>query len=156
MTSEPGPRLSIADQIREAQRIEAISKRASRKPEKTVAEENSEAEESTSEALEAVKLRTQNLKLDQRQQDMGLRKALAYWAVFFVCVQLLAANVFFGIYLGHNAVKPDTAVMIAWLTSTVVEVIGILWVIARSLFPFKDKLRNKEAEKASSAPASGA
>lgn len=30
---------------------------------------------------------------------------------------------------------PDSAVLITWLSSTVVEVIGIMYVIARYLFP---------------------
>ena len=40
-----------------------------------------------------------------------------------------------------------TQVLITWLSSTIVEIIGILWVIARSLFPFRDRHRDTEGEK---------
>ncbi|PPF47050.1 hypothetical protein C5B85_01885 [Pseudoclavibacter sp. AY1F1] len=110
-------------------------------------DDTSSPEEGSSEALAAVRLRVEKRKLKQRAQDMKLRKNLAYWAIGFVCAQLVFANLFFAIYLGHNAVRPNPAIMIAWLSGTVVEVIGILWVIARSLFPFKDKSRSKASEK---------
>lgn len=61
------------------------------------------------------------------------------WALIFVGVQLAVANLFFGWYLWFNRADPDRAIMAAWLTSTVVEVIGILWVIARNLFPYRDR-----------------
>ena len=38
-------------------------------------------------------------------------------------------------------------VMVAWMASTFVEVIGILWVITRSLFPFNDAYRDRDGEK---------
>lgn len=40
-----------------------------------------------------------------------------------------------------------TEVLITWLSSTIVEIIGILWVIARSLFPFHDRHRDTKGEK---------
>lgn len=40
-----------------------------------------------------------------------------------------------------------TQVIVAWLSATLVEIIGILWVVTRSLFPFHDGLRDKAAEK---------
>ena len=40
-----------------------------------------------------------------------------------------------------------TEVLITWLSSTIVEIIGILWVIARSLFPFHDRHRDAKGEK---------
>ena len=109
-------------------------------------------EESISDALETVRLRQQMMKLDQRAQDMKLRKHLAGWAIGFVAAQLLAASLFFGWYLWHNAQKPEVEIMVAWLSATVVEVIGILWVIARSLFPYKDKrVSSEEPKKTASA-----
>lgn len=49
------------------------------------------------------------------------------------------ANIFFGFYLWQIRAHMDSAVMIAWLSASVVEVVGILWVIARNLFPYRDK-----------------
>ncbi|MFF0909726.1 hypothetical protein ACFWZW_03435 [Microbacterium enclense] len=96
-------------------------------------------EEPTSIGLAAVKLRQRQLKLDQREQDMKLRERLANYAIWIVIIQVGVANLLFAFYLWHNPYDPDAPVMIAWLSATVVEVIGILWVIARNLFPYRDK-----------------
>lgn len=106
-------------------------------------------EESTELALEAVRIRLERHKLKQLRQDRMLRKMIAAWAIGFVAFQLLFANLSFGFFLWHNQAEPDASIMIAWLSSTVVEVVGILWVIARSLFPFNDRHRDREAEKVS-------
>lgn len=103
-------------------------------------------EESTELALEAVRIRLERHKLKQLRQDRMLRKSIAAWAIGFVAFQLLFANLSFGFFLWHNRAEPDASIMIAWLSSTVVEVVGILWVIARSLFPFNDRHRDREAE----------
>lgn len=84
-------------------------------------------------------LRQRNIKLKHQKQLLKLRKMVARWALWIVVVQLFLANLFFGFYLGFNLREPNQAIMVAWLTSTVVEVIGILWVIARNLFPYRDK-----------------
>lgn len=96
-------------------------------------------EESTSAGLAAVALRQQQLKLKQRKQDMKLRRFLAICAIWLVIAQVAVANILFSVYLAHNVYDPDSAVLIAWLSATVVEVVGILWVIARNLFPYRDK-----------------
>lgn len=108
------------------------------KPEKPGAPTEAD-EEPTGVGLEAVKLRQGQLKLDQREQDMKLRERLATNATRLVIAQVAVANILFAFYLGHNAYDADASVMIAWLSATVVEVVGILWVIARNLFPYRDK-----------------
>ena len=40
-----------------------------------------------------------------------------------------------------------TEVIISWMGATTAEIIGILWVIARSLFPFQDEHRSADLEK---------
>ena len=40
-----------------------------------------------------------------------------------------------------------TEVIISWMGATTAEIIGILWVIARSLFPFRDEHRSTDLEK---------
>lgn len=99
--------------------------------------ESSDAEQDTRTALEAQKLRIQTLKAENRQQDIRLRKRLAYWAIAFVGAQLVASNIFFGVYIFSNRADASSQVMTAWLAASVIEVIGILLVIARSLFPVK-------------------
>jgi hypothetical protein len=100
-----------------------------------------EPDEDTASALRAVELRLRNAQVANEEQDLGLRRLVARWSIGFVCAQLLAANVFFGWYLWFNRVNPDGKIMMVWLTSSVIEVIGIVAVIATSLFPSKKKRR---------------
>lgn len=64
--------------------------------------------------------------------------------------QLVVTNVvvfgyvFFSFWFNHAV---PSNVMVAWMTSTFVEIIGILWVITRSLFPFNDAYRDRDGEK---------
>lgn len=94
-----------------------------------------ENEEDSDSALRAVELRLRNAHVANEEQDLNLRRMVARWSIGFVCAQLIASNGFFGWYLWFNNIAPDPKVMIAWLTSSVIEVIGIVAVIARSLFP---------------------
>lgn len=125
-------RLSRARQL-EAQAKELLRRAGDGKADGAVAD----TEQDTESALAAVKIRNQTLKTKNREQDIKLRKRLASWAIFFVGLQLIASNLFFGFYLWHNKSDPSQQVMTAWLAASVVEVIGILLVIARSLFPVK-------------------
>lgn len=81
------------------------------------------------------------LKARDRRQDIGLKRVLAYFAVGAVGVQLMVANWFFHTYLNRVDFVPSDAVMIAWLSSSVVEVIGIVAIIARNLFPNRGMLK---------------
>jgi hypothetical protein len=81
------------------------------------------------------------LKARDRRQDIGLKRVLAYFAVGAVGVQLLVANWFFHTYLNRVDFVPSDAVMIAWLSASVVEVIGIVAIIARNLFPNRGALK---------------
>lgn len=81
-----------------------------------------------------------------------MRKSLKKWALVFVAIQLLACDVGMGLYMMQMVSNGLVAsisdgVLIAWMSSSLVEVIGILWVIARNLFPFRDNQRDKVAEK---------
>ena len=42
-------------------------------------------------------------------------------------------------------------VIISWMGATTAEIIGILWVIARSLFPFRDEHRSADLERVAAA-----
>lgn len=75
------------------------------------------------------------LKARDRRQDIGLKRLLAYFAIAAVAIQLGIADWFFYSYLSRVDFIPSDAVMIAWLSSTVVEIIGIVAIIARNLFP---------------------
>lgn len=78
-------------------------------------------------------------RLIKTNQRLKLRRLIANWAIFFVIIQLACSNVFFALYLGKNEYTVAPPVMIAWLSACVIEVIGILIVIARSLFPRRDR-----------------
>lgn len=78
-------------------------------------------------------------RLIKTNQRLKLRRLIANWAIFFVIIQLACSNVFFWLYLRENHYTVQPQVMIAWLSACVIEVIGILMVIARSLFPKRDK-----------------
>lgn len=96
-------------------------------------------DQSISDALATVQLRREKLKLKQRRQHMKQREMFALWAMVLVSLQLVIANTAFLNYLSENIHDLDASVMIAWLSATVVEVVGIMWVIARNLFPYRDK-----------------
>lgn len=86
------------------------------------------------------------LKLRDRKQTMRLRFILAWFTMGAVAVQLLTANVLFALYLAWPHWRENTppVVIVAWLSATVVEVIGIVLVIARNLFPGSEKTRTRK------------
>jgi hypothetical protein len=86
------------------------------------------------------------LKLRDRKQTMKLRFTLAWFTMGAVAVQLLTANVLFALYLSLPSWRENTppVVIVAWLSATVVEVIGIVLVIARNLFPGSEKTRTRK------------
>lgn len=80
-------------------------------------------------------------------QRLRLRRLVANWAIFFVTLQLACSNWFFWTYLAENRFSVPEGVMISWMSACVVEVIGILVVIARSLFPKRDRLSSEKDSK---------
>lgn len=102
------------------------------------------------ESMAAIRLRIEKLKADREEQSNNLREKVATKSLKFVTWQLVVTNVvvfgyvFFSFWFDH---KVPSDVMVAWMASTFVEVIGILWVITRSLFPFNDAYRDKDGEK---------
>jgi hypothetical protein len=87
-------------------------------------------------ASEKDELSKSAIKLRDMTQTSKLRKQLARFAIMAVSAQLLVANVFFGFYLWETRdLGFEPSVMIAWLSATVVEVVGIVVIVARNLFP---------------------
>lgn len=89
-------------------------------------------------------------KIAKHNQDNGLRKTLGCAAMVFVAVQLVVSDSLVYLYVGFMLPTPqgiEPTIMITWMSASLVEVIGILWVVARNLFPFHDKHRDKELEK---------
>ena len=89
--------------------------------------------------LESVKIRHKLL-------TISLRKTVAWAAIVFVAIQIVCSNWYFGKYMyavSDNPKDLNPAVMIAWLSSSVVEIIGILGIVALSLFPSKNQPKAK-------------
>ena len=100
--------------------------------------------------MAAIRLRIEKLKADREEQSNKLREKVATKSLKFVTRQLIVTNVvvlgyvIFSFWFDHAV---PSNVMVAWMSSTFVEVIGILWVITRSLFPFNDAYRDRTGEK---------
>lgn len=96
-------------------------------------------------SLEAVKVRSKSL-------NIALRKRIANASIVFVGLQILASNAFFGYYLFNNVEHIDASIMIAWLTTSVVEIVAILGIVANSLFPNKNGNSNTSPSVSPPAP----
>ena len=97
--------------------------------------------------LENGKLRT---KLQKIKGENILRMVLGIGSIVLVFIQLIVCDI--GIFLyGWECYKRGwqipTEVVLGWLSASLIEIIGVLWVIARSLFPFRDKRRDTPSEK---------
>lgn len=143
---EPQPSSEVERRLLEAIRL-AKEISAEKGPDEPDDDTNREPEVDSETALAAVRIRLEKLKAKNQKQDLRLRKQLARNATRFVAIQLVVSNIFFGMYLGFNVSNPSSQVMIAWLASSVIEVIGILAVIARSLFPVPKEPKEKKDEK---------
>ena len=85
----------------------------------------------------------------RRWLSIILRGILAVTAIVFVGIQLWNCNAIVSEYVAYmiHTDKESPVVIISWMATSLGEVVGILWVIARNLFPFHDKHRDREAEK---------
>ena len=88
-----------------------------------------------------VELAKATVKLRARDLDVRLKRLLALFAISAVSIQLAVADYYFISNALTGAEPPSDTVLVAWLSSTVVEVIGIVLIVARNLFPDKGKGR---------------
>ena len=75
---------------------------------------------------------------ERLKDENSLRRRLGYSAIGIVITQLFVCDAFvllYGLYCSHNGWEIPSQVVISWMASTIVEVIGLLLVIAKSLFP---------------------
>lgn len=108
-------------------------------------------DEGTNLAVEPTQKRFERLEGDRREalnervkDENKLRNKLGNALLWMVGAQLVVSDIFLSIFMCQNA--HNQTIMLAWLSACVVEIIGIIWVITRSIFPFKDKYRDTEAE----------
>lgn len=85
-----------------------------------------------------VKLARKRIDLEDRRAILGMKKVLARGAFLGVGLQVLIADVAFFIYAISNVWDLPSAVIVSWLSATVVQTVGIVYVIARHLFPSRD------------------
>lgn len=72
---------------------------------------------------------------ERRVQANQLRKRFFWAVVCAMCFVLVASVGIMGFYIWSEWGEIDTAVMIAWLSATVVQTIGLAYIIANYLFP---------------------
>lgn len=88
--------------------------------------------------MPSVKLK-QRLIMPSRTNDH--RDQLLTWTMWVVLFTLMLNFGVFILYMGSNWGDSSESVMIAWISATVVEVLGIAFIIASDLF--KDGSRNR-------------
>lgn len=72
-------------------------------------------------------------------QDVGLKKTYAYWLLALVTAQLILANTVFVVYAWEGrSWDLDASVIYVWLITTLVELVGVVLIVARYLFPRRD------------------
>lgn len=80
--------------------------------------------------------RMERLEGDNLEQLIKLKRTYGIAILIMMAVQLVVVNVGFGLYtaLGYNWAPPDGVVQI-WLTATFVQIVSVVVVITKSLFP---------------------
>jgi len=77
--------------------------------------------------------------LDVRQ-NIGLKKTYAKWLLRAMAAQIFIADLIFVVYAWagvHWKVEPS--VMQAWLGATVIQIVSVVVVVTRYLFPNRDQ-----------------
>jgi hypothetical protein len=79
------------------------------------------------------------LKREHSRQEIKLREKYAKWLLVILAAELVIVNVIYWLYaeLGKNWNLPEGVIEI-WLGATVVQVVGVVTVVTRYLFPRRD------------------
>jgi hypothetical protein len=81
----------------------------------------------------------EQLQAQDHKQDIGLKRTYAYWLLGAVIGQLFAANAVFVAYAwAGKHWDLDAVVIDVWLAATLVQVIGVVTIVTRYLFPRRD------------------
>lgn len=91
------------------------------------------------EELQALDPANKRLALEEREHDLDLKRRYGRNLFRLMLAQLVVADAAFFLYaaLGVDWNVPPS-VMHVWLAATVVEVIGVVYVVTRYLFPNRD------------------
>lgn len=83
----------------------------------------------------------QDLNRIDREQDIGLKRQSHQWVSSLVTFQLIAADILVFFYLSlasAKAVDFDSNVLKWWITGTVVETLGMGYIVVKYLFRRED------------------
>lgn len=86
-------------------------------------------------SMQEVSDNAERIRVASDRQDVGLRKLLALWSVIAASSMLGINSIAFGFYLWSQWGEVPEAAIIAWLSASLVEVLGIVYVVAAYLFP---------------------
>lgn len=75
------------------------------------------------------------LALQDQANTLSLRRGIGIAAIGFMGFQLLVADAVFLIYGFYNSWDIPAVVIDGWLAAVVIQVVGVVLVVARSLFP---------------------
>lgn len=89
---------------------------------------------------EKAQLQEIELKKEYARQEIELRETYAKGLLAVLAVELVVVNVIFWFYAekGRNWNIPDGVIQI-WLGATVVQIVGVVTVVTRYLFPNRDR-----------------
>ncbi|HTL42225.1 MAG TPA: hypothetical protein VL294_12205 [Pseudolysinimonas sp.] len=88
---------------------------------------------------ESPAVRRDRASADDAELDVKLKKMVAAIALILMAIQIVVADIVFVVYGNAQEWKIDTPAISAWLGATVIEVIGVVLVIASYLFPKRTK-----------------
>ncbi|WIB31433.1 hypothetical protein [Curtobacterium sp. MCSS17_005] len=81
----------------------------------------------------------EDILLDGIRFDHQLKKLFAFLIIVAVVGQIIVADVLLVMYLsGRFDPAADSAVLIAWFSAGVVEIVGLMAIVTRYLFPSLD------------------
>jgi hypothetical protein len=85
-----------------------------------------------------------DLKRKSAEQEYELRKTYARGILWLLCIEMTVANAVFVAFawVGEHW-KLETAVIDVWLGATVVQVVGVVLVVTRHLFPERGSKRGE-------------
>jgi hypothetical protein len=75
------------------------------------------------------------LETEKARNELGFGKIYAYGAIGAMAIQVLIADAAFYLYGNAYSWRIPVGAVQVWLAAVVVQVIGVVLVIARSLFP---------------------
>lgn len=75
------------------------------------------------------------LNRQKRKNEVDLHRRVGNGALLLMVVQLLIADTAFYIYGFENGWEIPTAAITTWLGATVIQIVGVVLVIAKNLFP---------------------